>query len=918
MADELDDYRYLYMCEMGHTKFVDAERVRKEKGKVFIKKNTKAIQPRIRVQLLDCRSGKEIKYAPVEGIRIAYGGKEYNYRRFRANSADMGWDLSKLERLPIYKVGSEWAQSVGKAPFREYPEKFTAQLALRGFGYYSDKITKDFDFASRRAYLKYLVDHGLITVTDPHGPQGDPEEEEAPPNAALELLMEILDDDPIPEKRWKEISEALFSTKDGKVILSPEYEALITSGTKPVVVVPGEAERKSLRNAFNARCYRAIEFHLASQGFRPETDKSLADLAMDETDDWKWDPWIKPFEEWQKIALNRQEGIKTQLVSTDDGKKLMQLAETWGFGCTDHKGMVYIPIPTTQFDKEFSIQVKFADLVIAKEVVLKELNGKKNGEGIIYRAENAIKATKFSVEWVDEQSETHNDWDQPWGWRLGPKLSEGEKEREGFIQFRTTGKFFIDKATDDVKKATKPGSDGKKKDLLAALHEKFGTFSKFYDTEKLSQPEFVVFALVWCQPVWDGIKNPKTVEPGSISMQAYIQSETELISNMHVTTRHKLSNSRGKKYSFCCKKTPESGCFRGKNHRGIDLFSLDGKGSAYAVHAGTVTNIPFYKTDKGDGRAGKKVRLVFPEEEFGACEYCHMHDDAGSLHDKRVKAGTKIGVPGRTGNLGWLWRKNEDDPTDSKYVNANTVWPSHVHLNGGAKGEGMQLRSENFKADDPNRFCIPSNQTPLIFPCMGEEEVWKGTLTECQFRRREGAWHNQEMVQTCWAAYELRCPYMLDDGDKREILRVQAQLRWLFEKDNADGKYTDPGPLTGDYGDKVEVGGHIKLKKGERLKLLKELPGATNPRLVETGSIQGVISRDVMSYKAPYYTLKADLEADLDLYATDLRKAIYNLRKAQGKLVSPESEPEKKPSNYEIDGLVGILNQKAKIAKPEK
>ena len=103
---------------------------------------------------------------------------------------------------------------------------------------------------------------------------------------------------------------------------------------------------------------------------------------------------------------------------------------------------------------------------------------------------------------------------------------------------------------------------------------------------------------------------------------------------------------------------------------------------------------------------------------------------------------------------------------------------------------------------------------------------------------------------------------MLNDGENRDVRRIQAQLRWLFLNKQDEG-YSDPGPLDGELGPKAP---------------LPSFDDVTKPR-----------------------------------------KAIYNFRKKHEKLVSPDSEPEKKPANYEIDGLEDILNRAdvAPIAKPK-
>jgi hypothetical protein len=127
-----------------------------------------------------------------------------------------------------------------------------------------------------------------------------------------------------------------------------------------------------------------------------------------------------------------------------------------------------------------------------------------------------------------------------------------------------------------------------------------------------------------------------------------------------------------------------------------------------------------------------------------------------------VLAGTVVAKGGRTGNIG-----------------AVSFNPSHVHLTVGNAGGRYypQLRKSLDEYFPENAMVLPSNYSPLLFPCRGETPRVDWDAKNCKL-------DNARFTQFCWAGAELKCPHIKKSMSKSDesVFQLQAQLRYLNEK----------------------------------------------------------------------------------------------------------------------------------------
>jgi murein DD-endopeptidase MepM/ murein hydrolase activator NlpD len=336
-----------------------------------------------------------------------------------------------------------------------------------------------------------------------------------------------------------------------------------------------------------------------------------------------------------------------------------------------------------------------------------------------------------------------------------------------------------------------------------ALNPSF--FSTFYD-EIISPYHFVLFGMQWCQPVYDEFAD---AEEGIITNSSYIQDDEFKNLHMHLVTRASdlggLDKYGGKGYGKV--EVRANPYWRSVNvgtvdeaHLGLDIHAKIGD-PVFAVRYGEVDNRPYSNT------GGNIVRLSWSGTARNRIDYLHLLEAAPAEMDgEEVMPGTRLGLAGRTGNLG-----------------VNSSNPGHVHINVGADPEEIvRLRTV---PDADNKIAIPFNETALLFPCAAQVTNVLGLSTAeinalsntlagraqlaataripCQF-------DDTAHVGTCWAAAELKCPYIPTSGETD--IKLQILLRYLnekpgpaerleaFEEDN-NPQYLHPGGIDGDIGD---------------------------------------------------------------------------------------------------------------------
>ena len=465
---------------------------------------------------------------------------------------------------------------------------------------------------------------------------------------------------------------------------------------------------------YNERFIRAVQRQLTLLGYDCESD----DGAWGETTKAQFTAWQRdslgyrnPFHHFNGAQASRVAVAKT----LEDA-----------FSATDANGIFRLPVPQARILDGFKIRIRFADFAIVNEHAA-------------WRTAGVSGPTDLSVEWVGPQTTID------WGWRVRGPAEPANTSDASLPEFKTQLEYEVPAACSGVLD-----------DLSDAEREQAGFSPLFCPGE--GAPEIVVFALLWCQPVWDEYLDPATA---SINTHASVQDPAERGRRMHiVTTYFDLSGSAefgGKGYGLY----ETGGLYRGHGHRGLDLHAVLGA-NAFAVHAGTIS---FRATD-GDG--GNVANLNWTGTGRTNIGYLHLDSFVGTS-GSRVRAGQIIGRAGRSGNLGAVSR-----------------WPGHVHVNVGA---GVALRSS---PDAANRVCIPCNESPLLFPCACAITQAAHDPSTCQFG-------SSTFATPCWAVSELRCPHMnlATQADRK----LQAQLKFLWRNNNRDaGPYVDPGSFDGDLG----------------------------------------------------------------------------------------------------------------------
>jgi murein DD-endopeptidase MepM/ murein hydrolase activator NlpD len=718
-------------------------------------KNTLVLRRRIRIRVLDCRSGLPVVGQPIEDIRL----NDKSLASFLG--LERNWDIAT--NFPISGAGDN--RRFGLEP--KTLNKAT-QIVLNALGYDCGTPSKNYGPQGKSAFLRFRV----VALAVRFKPE--------------DLAKIKLFDAPVLKSEWQPAAgkKTLRGVKD-----AADKEIEFREPTKD--------ESEELIRIYNTKCYRAAQFHLASLDFYPRDDPGLKDGVLDAPDSGKWTAgWKDAFKAWQQVTFRRaKDNCFDWIKRKEEGAALKE--QRRGF-ITDERGDIFVPIPVSMLSQPVSVAVSFPDFAVLAEATLKEYqaSGTKLHRGVGYkilddesRGPMIPKAgtTQFSIEWEPGSQKTG--WDQPWGWRCGIEPSQSDSERKGFKEFRTAWKFEIPAFTQAELDDT-TGAEWR------ALHKRTKAFSLFYDSGS-DAAEFVLFALVWSQPVWDQFKDPLPGLGDAASNDAYLWPATDGLGSdreptdprvrdsglrMHIVTQYYdlggTDKFGGKGYGlFEHDHTAAGGAAAtrwrgGDGHHGIDVHAAIGD-LFFAVHAGEASHSP------NSGALGRYIAITWKDSNGISRRIGGGHLSAAEGTFKRhVRAGEIIGEAGRTGNL-----------------SATSNQAGHIHLNVGQAGNAGPFNLVYEAADEANKCCIPTNyRTPLLFPCRCATVQDHAALSGCKFE-------NIGIANACWAVNDLACPHLprdqvklsdLKSDDKNAAKRqVQAQLRKLDH-------YT--GSLDGDWG----------------------------------------------------------------------------------------------------------------------
>jgi hypothetical protein len=435
---------------------------------------------------------------------------------------------------------------------------------------------------------------------------------------------------------------------------------------------------------------------------------------------------------------------------------------------TDSSGILTVRIPQNFFNgQRVEVEVGLFDCPI----ILEELrNDSRNSSAHPPVGRDFLRlweAPNFKIVWNNGTQNTA--WGGLWGWEARKMIPSNTRPRTTYMgtNTRTTQPYAAQPATVECI------TEFKVSELLVIKNNSNSfTNNSVLDTSNMSvnflstvadSPHFVLFAMQWCQPVWDGIDDPQGTQNGIINEDSYIQNTDYSGLNMHIVTlvNDGLGSEKygGKGYGKCEVNAIGHTLWRGNTgHAGIDLYARD-TDNIYALHSGTLT-----QSLSHDG--GNTLKLAWNGSQAGYLSHLHL-TSYSRTNNEYVMAGTIIAIAGRTGNLGLL-----------------SEWPGHVHLNIQARSPhevGLRTTVQNYGVGQSNLNCIPFNDYPLVFPCKCQVTSVNLNPTNCRF-------DDTTYASACWAVAELKCPYMT--GNTKRDRRLQAQLRFLnYYSGNIDGVF---------------------------------------------------------------------------------------------------------------------------------
>ncbi|MCB9845604.1 MAG: M23 family metallopeptidase [Phycisphaeraceae bacterium] len=669
--------------------------------------NTKVIQRKLRVRVLDCRTGTGLKQMPVKDVKIdGQAAVRYDW------AAD-DWDLSTRVAMCDGSGTTLWAG-------------VRSQQALKAMGYnVGGEPTATYGPTGRKAFQEFQVD--LIYPPGFVGPQ-QPREE-------LNLLE-----------------------------------------------TPNDAWRKRIVDEYNKRVFSAAQRHLIALGF----------LKGDEVPDpGVWNARSKEaFKKWQKVELGSKQAAQQSYPNREKEGKALHEARRHFY--TNNNGDVFIPIPieTLRSDK-YTLEIGFTDFPVLAEALESE---RSKASGIIHRHVrpdgmpgqrqvttpygDVAPGTGFSVEWVQRAQQAGSD--QPWGWRLGAAPAATDADRSAMAEFRTSWVF---------KDIPGFGKDGEID--FKALHTKKKCFSMFYqvgdDDPQQYMPEFVLFALQWCQPVWeahpanaswiggDYTSNAAT-ERIPASMRFVMSAATGYRGREQIDEPNNASLTPaiggGREYGrFIPNPTTavytrwNSGAPR--KHTGFDIWGVDGQTPIFAIHGGKSA-----QTYLSNGGYGNSIVYEFKHaDKAWYIRYAHLSGTPTVATNGTFMTGQRLGTMGQTFN-----------------GNSPHGYPIHLHLEFSPRQttQGTPRIPWSELAGDVDivnlKTCFPDNGVHHKFPC-----DCPSTNYAAQTCRLRGG--NSDLIASrCWASRQLRCPYLVA-GTRR----IQAQL--VFMHEDGGNPYTRPGTV---------------------------------------------------------------------------------------------------------------------------
>jgi murein DD-endopeptidase MepM/ murein hydrolase activator NlpD len=483
---------------------------------------------------------------------------------------------------------------------------------------------------------------------------------------------------------------------------------------------------------------------------------------------------------------------------------------------TDATGVVVVEIPHAAASAaSFTLMISFRDVAALPEASLAEYDGPPPAPPLLppvlaHRAvvpdmpehTAAAGATGFSAEWTDSpQSGTTAA--PGWGWRLRPG-SANTDERNRLPEFKSHVTWTLSGSPE------KPGD-------WCAIQDASRCFSMFFGGA-VDQPELVLFALTYCQPIF--YEPPATATHqivGTYSATGTAELLGDPRPSMYMITKwnaHADASDKGRDFGTFVPTPSATGPRYNKKHEGIDLAGINGQTPVFAVCGGKVT-----VSSLSAGGYGYNVVHDTRRANYFA-HYAHFSAQATVAVNDRVRAGKRLGLVGRTFN------------GTATYQDA----PTHLHFEVGTPNYLTQVTPRDvFAGDDAHadasRALIPDNSMNRLFPCDCSAGTTPGSL--CRIRGST----NTTIANTCWARQLAHCPYLAAGS----ILRFQAQLKYL-------NLYT--GSIDASWGNGCKAA--ISAFRQAHLQELPDLGQTPTADVLEAAPAQGSDTANLLDGMAPY------------------------------------------------------------------
>ncbi len=409
-----------------------------------------------------------------------------------------------------------------------------------------------------------------------------------------------------------------------------------------------------------------------------------------------------------------------------------------GAWMTEIDGSLVIPVPLARALQGFRVAVHFHDFAVVPEASLREV-AMQQLSPCVFRTRSSSASSQpppieLSAEWEAPPSSAPQG--VTWGWRLRD-LSTPRHPRATLPEFRTVVEWEIPACPVPGLWTTIPTAD----DPFSVHHVEAG------------QPELVVFAMRYCQPVFfepEGIAGVacgshggagRVVDPASL-----VRRPTQLMTSRW--TAPPQVTSGGRDFGSCVQLSPgmTTGTRVGDNgqwraHKGIDVAGREGQTPVFAICAGRVVHA-------APSNGGYGYQVIQRIDEHHVARYAHLAAAPSVRLGELLRPGQLIGLVGRTSNIAATG-------VATKYP---AYSPTHLHLEISSGAGVTDPRIEPRKWLDligynPGFDLFPHNEMPRLFPC--DCETPDGVAKHCA-NRPDG--HNTEVAQGCWAHVH-HCPY---------------------------------------------------------------------------------------------------------------------------------------------------------------